>query len=463
MHININKSAGQSIDLTEFGIGDEEVISLDINSTARPISLYRIPPSVQSLQLGQNLSESLVSPLVLPTNIISYRGPIFHDTILPQSLESLTLVENLSSIPIEELSIPQNVTELGIVVKNKESSIDGLVVPEMTTSLKIEGPFNMSIDNFEGKNISSIFLPPSYTQASENIPNLTLDSQRDIKDSIPTICSKESLEAIRKYVPTMNHIRVILGENIEDILDVWTKVLLEARVKVRSIEIDASNIKSSNVIKNMHVALDRSTKLGRPFCKKITIHGINTTDIDISYLKIAESLIYQCDLDIILKHTSPINDISLRLADIMGLSDRRYDDEKECHIYYKSFGANMSEVCIYGSTIRITRGQCPIQKRNIRPESSFFVSPPPAPSKDIILYTWTKCGYCKKQNNIIETFKRENPESLDTFDEMISIIEVDDPSTIKDHDITSFPSWVINSEIVPGVKDSGSIGELLQT
>jgi len=34
MHININKSAGQSIDLTEFGIGDEEVISLDINSTA---------------------------------------------------------------------------------------------------------------------------------------------------------------------------------------------------------------------------------------------------------------------------------------------------------------------------------------------------------------------------------------------------------------------------------------------
>ena len=139
-------------------------------------------------------------------------------------------------------------------------------------------------------------------------------------------------------------------------------------------------------------------------------------------------------------------------------------------IYYSLFGAIESTLYVNNKTIVIKRGQVPkkfvlknIEEDKIMvPQSSSTLVVPidvegiPPPQKEISLFSWTKCGFCNKQEEIIN-----NLEFKPLFDEKVKIEIVEYPNTISDKRITSFPSWVVDGEIQIGVKNEEQIKEML--
>ena len=139
-------------------------------------------------------------------------------------------------------------------------------------------------------------------------------------------------------------------------------------------------------------------------------------------------------------------------------------------IYYSLFGAIESTLYVNNKTIVIKRGQVPkkfvlknIEEDKIMiPQSSSTLVVPidvegiPPPQKEISLFSWTKCGFCNKQEEIIN-----NLDFKQFFDEKVKVEIVEDPSIISDKRITSFPSWVVNDEIQIGVKNEEQIKEML--
>lgn len=82
--------------------------------------------------------------------------------------------------------------------------------------------------------------------------------------------------------------------------------------------------------------------------------------------------------------------------------------------------------------------------------------------RPIVLHTWTACGFCQKQEGIIEEFKNSSDKNKDTFNDLVEIMKVDNPRHTVDKRVDSFPTWVKNGELIVGVQSSEKILELLK-
>ena len=97
-----------------------------------------------------------------------------------------------------------------------------------------------------------------------------------------------------------------------------------------------------------------------------------------------------------------------------------------------------------------------MKKNSVKLIASALVVPEMEPMQ-ITVHLWTSCGYCTKQKDIIENIRKQH----DDFDSKVIVNTVTDPNTIEDKRIRSFPSWVVNDVVQPGVKNEKDILELL--
>lgn len=493
LHVLVNGVPGQDVELD--APPSTRVLHVEIHEPARPVTISGLPPNLKKLVIGPLLTESLVGPLVLPWALETYRGPVFHDTVLPLTLKKMEYVQSFSSVPVDSLYIPTGVEELTIATNTRVSNVDGVNLPDSVHTMRIEGPFNASLDRLDTKNVSRVVLPEDFLQpieVPEHAPPGILDGvsvdASTVSDGIPVIRGRREADHLVKNLPSLNHLHVILNDDIRDLLDVWTRVLLEGRVRVRSLEVDAGSISSgTDVLRGMYVAIDRAVFLGRPLCKRLVVRNmVHSRTHSVSYYKLAQSLTALHGVEVILSHKNPVPDLSSRLADLMGLTQSRYDESLQGHVYYKLFGAIATEVYVSGcNTIHIVKGQgarldadpkipyipsIPVPVSDPDPSdpsdpsssSSLSYSPEPvSKTRPIVLYSWTECGYCKKQEEIIQAFKEDSGPDSSTFDDLVEVRSITDPSGVADKRIVSFPTWVTGETVTPGVKDAEGIRRML--
>jgi len=487
-----NRDGVVSIDSISF---EETSLIIDIKEVSIPMTLSGLPNSLKTLEIGPNLINSLTH-IDIPMYIETYIGPVFYDTVLPHSLKHLTYTTSFSSINIDKITIPQGVKSINIISDTKTLSVDGMKIPASVQSLRIDGKFNTSLKDLDMKNIDNIILPVSYNQPmGENTDKS--DRIGSMSNSIPIITGKPGIEKLSEHLPSLNFMNIVLGDDIPDIWDAWTNVLFEGLVKVRSLHIDATHV-SGNVLKYLHNVIDRSIIVGRPISREIEIDGlIYHQDYKTSYFKIAESLKHVNNLTMKLTHQNTLTDIIPFMARTMGMCQNKCNSMGS-RVYFSLFCAVSSEVGSRGNTIVIKKGDGPVFEKSDyitnEPVEEYIEEdeynsdydihekiPSSASSfgeltvpfdidtedtegekyKPVLLYTWTKCGFCKKQDDVNESFMSKSEEHRARFEQMVDVRSVDDPSTIQDDRIKSFPSWVSNDQVQPGVKDVWMIDTLL--
>lgn len=473
----------------------------DLKESERPVTISRIDPGLTSLVIGPLLAESLVGPLVLPWALETYRGPVFHDTVLPLTLKNLGLVQSFSSAPAESIYIPTGVQDITIATRTRVSNVDRVNLPDSVHTLRIEGPFNASLDSLDTKNVTRVVLPEAFRQPVDSpgrsppeiLDGISADAS-GIYDGIPVVRGEQETAHLLRYLPRLNHLHVILNDDIRDFVDVWTRVLFEGRVRVRSIVVDAEHARpGTDVLRGMYVAIDRAVSLGRPVCRHLVVRNIpnNRTHV-VSYYKLAESLTRLHEIEVVLSHKTPVPDLAPRIAGIMGLTQNRYDESIQRHVYYRLFGVIATEVYVSGcDTIHIVKGQGALVEtrpttvmpaipvppvRDVdddesaegsvtEPSSSSLPLPygpePVTKTRPIVLYSWTECGYCKKQEEIIQAYREGSVEDASTFDDIVEVRTITDPSDIADKRIVSFPTWVTGDAVIPGVRDAEGIRSLI--
>ena len=481
-----------SIDMSYIG-RDVWVAHIETNDIFENLKLTNFPPNITELKFGYNLSNSIVSPITLPPYVNTYTGPVLNDMIFPDSLRTVSISETKNSICFSKIGIPSGVTDITVVTIDKLSNVDELKLPLGLEYFRIDGPFNSSIDrlNLENlQNLKKITLPDSFIQPF-NITkhNLIIEKSDDLsefpiefKENIFGMETKNTVinsthtvnDAIRKYIPSLNHLKIKLDEDIPSISHIWSNILMEGLVNVKTISVDS--ILSTNVFQSIHLVFDRSYVLNRTVCKNLFINNVNFDEnMTNSYLNLSRSLKRIGDMNIIIHHTNNVSlhGIAKRMASVLNMN--HYVDG----VYSSLFGSIQSMIYVNKNTLIINRGQihkqfkAPIDKDNednnvvpVPSSSSSLVVPMedivgnPPPIKDIILISWSKCVFCKKQEEIIDSLKSELNNSL--FDEKVTIETVDDPSKVSDKRVTSFPSWVVNGSIQAGVKDKEEINKLIK-
>ena len=85
----------------------------------------------------------------------------------------------------------------------------------------------------------------------------------------------------------------------------------------------------------------------------------------------------------------------------------------------------------------------------------------PPTQKEITLYKRTHCGFCHKQDSILNNFRNTNSENSKRLDKFVDIKTVEKLSDIINSDVREFPSWVIRKRVEPGIKSSFEINKLL--
>jgi len=473
---------------------EETSLLVDIKDVSIPMELSGLPDSLKTLEIGPHLIKSLTH-IDIPMYVETYIGPLFHGTVLPHSLKHLTYVQSFSSVTVDKITIPQGVLSINIVSNDKTFSVDGLKIPNSVKSLRIDGKFNTSLTGLNMRNVDNVILPVAYTQPMvEHIDNS--DRIGSMSNSIPTVTGISGIDKLSDHLPSLNFLNIVLGDEIPGIWDAWTNVLFEGLVRVRSLHIDATHV-TGNILKDVHSVIDRSITVGRPIAREIEISGlIYHQTYKTSYFKISESLKHVNNMTMRLSHQNTLTDIVPFMARTMGMCENRCNS-LGYRVYFSLFCVVSSEIGMKNNTIIIKKGDGPVfeksecvmdepindvfedydgeeddgEEDDDIPDSSFNMMGLDVPFdmsgstektyKPILLYTWTKCGFCKKQEDVNERFMSKSDENRTLFEKMVDVRSVDDPSTIQDDRIKSFPSWVSNDNVEPGVKDTEMIRILL--
>ena len=82
--------------------------------------------------------------------------------------------------------------------------------------------------------------------------------------------------------------------------------------------------------------------------------------------------------------------------------------------------------------------------------------------KSIVLHSWTKCGFCKKQEAAIDEFKKISLENETLFNDKVEVKLLEDPQDIDDKRVDSFPTWVVNDKLIVGVQSVEDLNKLLE-
>lgn len=82
--------------------------------------------------------------------------------------------------------------------------------------------------------------------------------------------------------------------------------------------------------------------------------------------------------------------------------------------------------------------------------------------RPIVLHTWTKCGFCKKQENVIDEFKKISLENETRFNDKVEVKVIENPEDVQDKRVDSFPTWIKDDEIIVGVQTVENLKTLLE-
>lgn len=462
---------------------------VETSSAVDRLSVTNIPSNLTHLEFGPLLSSSIATPFYLPTTLTSYRGPVISGMKLPPTLKKLTLVETMKSAQTSDTALPAQLKTLVVENPLKFSSLDLTKLPENLETLRIVGKYNCSLEK--------LVLPPSVVSidVGESIQPVDLvatrvkivrvpptddddvDSENDILSANPLVVGSNSskvLEELRRRMPRLERLHVIIeDEKLNSLGDVWTEVLLEGRVQVR--ELTVTNLTESTCLADCGEVFKRSSVLGRKFCRKLIVKS--ETYSHVAHLKLASTLKRLSGTSIVISYADKDKDklsecLLPRLGHILDLKKtgpRKY--------FSDSFGATSTSVEITPERdLHIVVGDSPVryetpttpQPLTVPAVLSSFEEVPkakkPVPKeRPIVLHTWTQCGYCTKQEEIIDQFKKSSLQNETNFKDKVEIQVLDDPKDVKDKRVDSFPTWVKDGVLIPGVQGIEDLQKLLAT
>lgn len=448
-------------------------INIDTKSVGDSLRLSNVPPNLTSLSLGLSLSKSLTESFHLPATLVSYKGPMLSGMRCPDGLESLHVIETRASVSTPGIHLP-SLRELVVENPLKFSGLDEIKLPDSIKSFRVIGKHNCSFERLIfPSSISSIDLGLS-SQPTDLVKSpipietkKTKHVNREILEKKPLIIKsdEDSLQALHEYKPRIEKIHVVLDSVVSSIGDVWTEVLLEGRVNVR--ELTIINGTGNPCLKDCEDVFRRSKALNRKLCKKLII--LCETFSDASHLNLARSLQGVGNLSI---EISYMGNRRVSECNLPRLSN--YFDLEKSHSGYSSnrFGVLSTTVRVTPeNTLEITTGSSPVlytpptRTSKIVPLSSaefidqgFPVKPKERP---ITLHTWTKCGYCDKQQVFIDEFRNKSESNKNMFDDMVDTKKIENPEEIDDKRVTSFPTWVKNNDLIVGVQGLEQLTKLL--
>lgn len=458
---------------------------VETSSAVDWLSVTNIPSNLTLLEFGPLLSSSLATPFYLPTTLTSYKGPVISGMKLPPSLKKLTLVETMKSAQTSDTALPAQLKTLVVENPLKFSNLDLTKLPASLETLQIVGKYNCSLEKLVlppsvvlvdvGKSIQPVDLVATRVQIVQQQQPDSTDEESGILNANPLVVGSgqeniKVLEELRRKKPRLERLHVILDDEVLTSLgDVWTEVLLEGRVQVR--ELTVTNLTKSTCLADCGEVFKRSNALGRKFCRRLVVKS--ETYSHVAHLKLASNLKRLSGTSIEISYvdkSGPSDCLLPRLGHILGLKKtgpRKY--------FSDSFGATSTSLEItHERELHVVVGDSPLryetpptpQALTVPAVLSSFQEVPnaekPVPKeRPIVLHTWTKCGYCTKQEEIIDQFKKLSLKNETNFKDKVEIQVLDDPNDVKDKRVDSFPTWVKDGVLIPGVQSIEDLQKLL--
>ena len=451
-------------------------IDLETESEAKTISLLNIPSGITSLELGVLLSKSLSEPFHLPISLVSYRGPFLSGMVFPPNIERIHIIETQKSMNTRNIDFPENTKTLIVENPLRFSNLDMINLPNSLLTFKIVGSYNCS---FEKLRVNPGLLELDLGESKQptdllnvgNVPNFThvqdvLDVEYFEKSPlVVTSRNRSVLDSLYQNKPRVDKIHVVLDDVLKTIGDVWEHVLFEGRVSVR--ELTLINGTNNSCLSDCEDVFMRSEHLDRKLCRNLII--LCETFKYTNHLGLARSLRNLGDITVeisYMKKSKPTPCIVPRLASILGIeySDSKYSSNKFGIISTTvGMGADGNLKFVMGSspmkysTPTLKSNTVPISSTSLV-DSSLDTKPKP---KSIILHTWSKCGFCDKQEAFIKEFKDSSENHKNTFNDMVLIKKLENPEDVDDKRVDSFPTWVKDGNLIVGVQNHKKLEEML--
>lgn len=461
-------------------------LMVETTSTVNRLSVSNIPSNLTLLEFGPLLSSSLGHPFYLPASLLTYRGPVISGMNLPPNLKKLTLIESHKSLQTSDATLPPDLKTLVVENPLKFSNLDSMKLPQTLKTLQIIGKFNCSLEKLVlppsvvsidvGKSIQPVDLVATrveiIVQADEDVLE---DVSEDVLSVNPLVVSsspenKKILSALRTKKPRLERLHVILDDvSWTSIGDVWTEVLLEGRVQVR--ELTVTNMSDKTCLGDCGEVFKRSSVLGRKLCRKLVVESEMYSHV--THLNLANSLKLVSGFTLEVSYVDggrPSQSLLPRFAHLLNLtkSGSKYISD--------SFGATATSVELGPEgKLHVVVGDSPARYET--PKTLIPLTVPLALSsfegvsnaekskpkeKSIVLHSWTKCGFCKKQEAAIEEFKKISLENETLFNDKVDMKVLEDPQDIDDKRVDSFPTWVVNDKLVVGVQTVEQLKTLLE-
>lgn len=452
-----------------------ESIELDLPQPSASLVVIHNLHSIAAtdITIGSSLSYSLSEPVELPLGAVSYTGPVLDKMLLPAGLKSITVVETPKSGILSKIRLPGGLEKLHIHLTDTFSPVDELHLPPGLLELKVQGEHNCSLEKLN--------VPPSLThldtgtsiqpvdkistglgeirvvsRSTRLLQPTTDDTDKQFDKHLTLTPSHPAVTDLHKLLPSLQDVSVILDSSAwQTVGNVWCNLLLEGRVRVQGLTV--VNNTDNNCMRDFGEVLYRSSRLGRPLCRYLRVVG-EVFDHP-TCLRIAEAVRkYAGDLVVELDFMSPFPKCVLhRMASVLSAGVRDSD------LAYHSQDTNLE---LSGNTLSFT-------KRSARDESvasadfsdeedydaESTVGEKPKP---IILYTWVDCGFCKKQDAVVQGILSD-PESdaAKRFEEVVTVKILQTPQEADDPRVQAFPTWVVGGTLAPGLKQESEILEML--
>lgn len=464
------------------------VLELVVETTS-PVSrltVVNVPVNLLVLDFGRNLSSSLSQPFYLPITLVTYRGPILFGMKLPDRLKKLTHIETTKSVQTSDVEFPIGLTSLVVQDPFKFSKLDAIKFPNSLETFQIVGKYNCSLEKIVfppslvtfdvGKSIQPVDLLVTRAKIMSGVDNEVgedvEEEMNQVLKNIPLILDGESkakiLKAIRHKRPKIDQLVVNLDTELSSLGDVWTEVLLEGRVQVRQLSLRNKN-NNNMCLRDCAQVLQRSSMLGRKLCRKLIIESEKFSTVN--SLHLAKSLKHVGGISVEVLFHQKISDCLLpRLANLLQLrsSGSKYVSD--------SFGAMATSLEISQQNKLVFEvGDAPVRYESPRVLPPLTVplalgsfekvrekSSIDKPSKTIFLHTWKQCIYCKKQDEAILEYKKISLEHETKFNDKVDVHVLENPDDVKDKRVDSFPTWVKDDVLIPGVQNVQNITALLE-
>ena len=448
---------------------------VETTSTVDRLSVMNVPSNLTSLEFGPLLSASLVDPFYLPISLVSFKGPVISGMKLPPNLKNLTLLETTKSLQTSDTSLPPNLVNLVIENPKRFSSLDSTELPSTLETLRIVGRHNCSLErlvlppSLKSIDVGESIQPVDKLATRLQVTQVTQVTEQGDFNFLKPVGSqnKNILNALRKKMPRLDKLTVVLDDKVlTSIGDVWTDVLFEGRVQVR--ELTVTNDTGVPSLRDCGEVFKRSSTLGRKMCRKLIVESerySHATHLNlVSSLKLVGGISIEISY---LEHQKPSACVLPRLGKLLNLtrSGSKYVSD--------SFGATSTSIELSPEgKLQIDVGDSPVRYETPKPlrpltvpiaTSSFEGVTEEAKPKErsIVLHTWTKCGFCKKQEEAIDEFKKISLENETRFNDKVEVKVLEDPHKVQDKRVNSFPTWVKNDKLIVGVQNVENLKTLL--